>query len=55
MNRIWKVRSPGVDVKRVMHERIVVPTELHGAETWGLSAREKKRNKEANQESWCVE
>ena len=43
MNRIWRVRSLGVNVKRMMYERIVVPTVLYGAETWGLNVREKRR------------
>ena len=28
MNRIWKCRSLGINVKRMMYERIVVPTVL---------------------------
>ena len=43
MNRIWRVRSLGVNVKRMMYESIVVPTVLYGAETWGLNVREKRR------------
>ena len=30
-------------MKRMMYERIVVPTVLYGAETWGLNVREKRR------------
>ena len=45
MSRIWKVWSFGMDVKRMMYERIVVPTVVDGAETWCLNAREKKRLK----------
>ena len=30
-------------VKRMMYERIVVPTMVYGAETWCLNAREKRR------------
>ena len=43
MSRLWKVRSVGVNVKKMMYERIVVPTVLYGAETWGLNVREKRR------------
>ena len=43
MNRIWKVRSLGIGVKRMMHEKIVVPTVIYGAKTWGLNVREKRR------------
>ena len=29
MSRIWKVRSFGINVKRMMYERIVVPTVVY--------------------------
>ena len=41
INRLWKVRSLNVSVKRLMYGRIVVPTELYGADTWNLNSREK--------------
>ena len=34
-NRLWKVRSQGVYLKRMMNERIVVPSVLYVIETWG--------------------
>ena len=43
MNRIWKVRSLGINVKKMMYESIVVSTVLYGADTWGLNASEKIR------------
>ena len=45
MNRLWNVRSLGVNLKRLMYERIVAPSALYGAETWGLEERVKKRSK----------
>ena len=30
--------------KRIMYERIVMPTVLYEAKTWGLNAREKKED-----------
>ena len=33
MNRMWKTKSSGVNIKRIMHERIVVTTVLYGPET----------------------
>ena len=42
MNRILKVESLHINVKRMMCERLVVPTVLYGAETWGLNAMEMK-------------
>ena len=38
MNRLWKIRSLGVNVKRMIYEIIVVPSVLY--ETWGLKERE---------------
>ena len=43
MNRIWKVGSLGIDVKRVMYKGMVVLILLHGAETGGLNVGEKRR------------
>ena len=43
MNRLWKVRSLGVNVKRMMYEKIVVPNVLYGADTCGLKESEKKK------------
>ena len=42
MNRIWKAGFLGVDVNRMMDERIVEPTVLYRAEKWGLNAKEKE-------------
>ena len=41
MSRIWKGWSLIIDVKRMMYERIAVPTVLYGVETWSLNEREK--------------
>ena len=43
LNRILKVRSFGMGVRKMMYERIVVSTVVHGAETWCLNAWEKRR------------
>ena len=42
MSRALTVRSLGVNVKTMMYASIVVLTVLHGAETWGLNAREQR-------------
>ena len=34
LSKVWRVRSLGINVKRMMYERIVVPTVLYRAETW---------------------
>ena len=43
LNRIWRVGSLGIGVKRMMYERIVVPTVIYGAEAWWLREGVKKR------------
>ena len=45
LSRIWKVGSFGIGVKRMMYERIVVPTVTYGAEAWWLREGVKKRPK----------
>ena len=42
MSRVWRIRSLGINVKRMIYEGIVMPTVLYGAETWALNAREKR-------------
>ena len=34
LSKVWRVRSLGINVKRMMYKRIVVPTVLYRAETW---------------------
>ena len=36
LSRIWKVGSFGIGVKRMMYERIGVPTVIYGSEAWWL-------------------
>ena len=43
MNKLWKVRSLVVNVKKIMYDRIVVPSVLYGAKKWALKERKKKR------------
>ena len=43
LSKIWRVGSFGIGVKRMMHERIVVPTVIFGAEAWWLREGVKKR------------
>ena len=42
-NRIWKVKSLGVNIRIMIYERIVVPSVLYAAETLGEKEKEKKR------------
>ena len=43
VNRLWKVRGLGVGVKIMVYERIVVPSVLYGADSWGLQENDKTR------------
>ena len=43
MNRIWNVGPHGINVKRIVCERIVVLNVFYWAETWGLNERKKRR------------
>ena len=36
MSRVWRIRSLGINIKRMMYESVVFPTVLYGAETQGL-------------------
>ena len=56
--RIGKVRSFSVGAKRMMYERILVPTVIYGAEAWWLKEREKRRLNEFEMkffkdDVWC--
>ena len=55
MSRVKRVRSLGINVKKMMYESIVVPTVLYGAETWGLNEKEIKcnRNEMFAKYMWC--
>ena len=43
VNKVFKSRNVGLNVKKCMYERVVVPTALYGAETWGLRESERKK------------
>ena len=42
MNRLLKVWSVGVNLKRMMNEITLTPSVLYGEYSWGLNDREKK-------------
>ena len=43
VNRVFKSRNVGLNVKKCVYERVIVPTVLYGAETWGLRESERKK------------
>ena len=44
---MFKSRNVGLNVKRCVYERVIVPTVLYGAETWGLRESERQKLKVA--------
>lgn len=45
MKGVIKGRGVGMNVKKVLYEKIIVPTVLYGAETWGMRAAERQKLK----------
>jgi len=43
VNRVFNNRKVGLNVKKCVYERVIVPTVLYGAETWGLREIERKK------------
>ena len=43
MIKLCKVRSVGVNLKRIIYEIVVVPSVLYGAVAWALKERKTKR------------
>ena len=52
LSKIWRVGSFGIGVKRMMYERIVVPTVIYGAEAWWLREGVKKRLNVFEEDMW---
>ncbi len=43
MKKVFKLLSLGLSAKRSLYEGVVIPTALHGAETWNMGAAERSR------------
>ncbi len=43
MRSVLRNRALGMNAKRGLYERVLVPTALYGAETWNVRESEKKR------------
>ena len=43
IKRVWSARSVTLNVKRELYERIVVPTVMHGSESWGMRIEERNK------------
>ena len=53
LSRIWRVGSFGIGVKRMMYERIVVPTVIYGAEARCLKEGKKRGLNVFEDDVWC--
>ena len=43
VNGVMKNRRLGMNVKRVLYEKVIVPTVMYGSELWGMKVRERQR------------
>ena len=40
---VMKNRGLGMNVKKVLYEKVVVPTVMHGSESWGMKVTERQK------------
>ena len=40
---VMKNRGLGMDVKKVLYEKVIVPTVMYGSELWGMKVSERRR------------
>ena len=43
MNGVIRNRGLGMDVKRALYEKVIVPTVTYGSELWGMKERERQK------------
>ena len=43
VNGIIKNRGLGMDVKRALYEKVIVPTVMYGSELWGMKERVRQK------------
>ena len=44
MKNVLRNRGLGINTKKCLHEGVIVPTALHGAETWGMRCAERRKS-----------
>ena len=52
MKRVVKCRGLGMNVKKVLYEKVIVPTVTYGSESWGMKESEKQRLN-VFEDCWC--
>ena len=40
---VMKNRGLGMNVKKVLYEKVVVPTVMYGSESWGMKVTERQK------------
>ena len=43
VKKVMKNRGLGTDVKRVLYEKVIVPTVMYGSESWGMKETERQK------------
>merc|ERR1711915_562951 len=43
VKKVMKNRGLGMDVKRVLYEKVIVPTVMYGSESWGMKETERQK------------
>ena len=56
---VMKNRGLGMNVKKVLYEKVVVPTVMYGSESWGMKVYERQKlnvfeMKCLEEYDWCI-
>ena len=53
LKRVMKNRGLGMNVKKVLYEKVVVPTVMYGSESWGMKVTDFARGTEWGPHCFC--
>ena len=52
------MNSLGMNVKKVLYEKVVVPTVMYGSESWGMKVNERQKlnvcEMKCQEYDWCI-
>ena len=55
---VMKNRGLGLNVKKVLYEKVVVPTVMYGSESWGMKVNERQTecvgDEMSEEYDWCI-
>ena len=40
---VMKNRGLGMNIKKILYEKVVMPTEMYGSESWGMKVTERQK------------